>query len=1053
MNWNLKCLILGIGAVGAAFASAQPEAIAEQKLAPNYTNTVEPLLPHAGERAIYSNTALFKRVDKVYSRRNHLAPERRKEVERLHRSFILAGAHLDDAARTRIKAIEAELAASPSEWRKTLKLRHEWATMVGYRNAAELFVETTDLRTPEKVRAFLEEIRDRLFAVAKDKPVPAPQKPFPDEAKRFFGDCADALRGNPDCAELASALLEGLEAERPGLFDRNHEDVARAIVDLTLHEATNADLLCDVQIGFDPRYEAKYFTRLYARVMAEDLLGEFRKKPNCYDEGLAFKFRRNFVEYALTHSPLESFRNFTHREPRLAPYLKSLGIDETKAVHEGDEPGENNFGVYDYQKTEDLATLKAPPADALFRNPKAPIEERIEDVLRYMTPLEKMQILHQTSAASAGDIPRLGLPNFRMYDGPNGVRCDKPITYFPTCIAYAAAFDRELAEAVGRAMGAETRAVVDEKTGEIARCLLGPGCDIARSPTGARNYEYFGEDPVLSGEMAAAFCRGLQSVKVAPALKHYVLNDQEWCRTCIDVRCGERALREIYERPFAIACRKADVWTIMNSYNLINGVWASHAGEVNDDLRETGWTGAFMPDWGGTHGFTPAINGGTSFQTACRKDAERDRELLRDLASGKLRKDRFEAALRETLRFFFRVGAFDADSDEERALQADCKRLYRSEEHRRLAYRAASESMVLLRNEDAFLPLDRKAVRKVCVLGPNADFHHTMITGKDLRQCGGSGAILAGREPTPLEVARERFGAANVSTRLEDARTADVVFYFGGFNHYSDREVLGGAQTPADRSDIRLDHQQLVELQQLAAYTRRVVVAITTGAPVQCDPWIEGVNAAFVTWYAGEEGPAAFFDAVFGKVNPSGKLPYTFGYRLADWYCHQLGEKAFPGVLIPKTAEGVRAKEEYADGIFVGYRGFDKQKIKPQFPFGFGLSYTDFEISDPVVGEKSVRVTVSNIGEARGRAIVQLYVTKLADEGEQLPEMPEKELATFESVELEPGEIKSVELRYGLEELQYYDERERKWRLPGACRFFVGQHSSDRAVEGLLRYQ
>ena len=717
-----------------------------------------------------------------------------------------------------------------------------------------------------------------------------------------------------------------------------------------------------------------------------------------------------------------------------------------------DEPSVNNFGVYDYVKdgprTDELAP---PPANALYRNPQAPIEDRIEDVLKYMTPLEKMQILHQTSSASAGDIPRLGLPNFRMYDGPNGVRCDKPITYFPSCISYAAAFDRELTRAVGRAMGAETRAVVDEKTGEIARCLLGPGCNLARSPTGARAFEYFGEDPILAGEMAAAFCAGLQSVKVAPALKHYLLNDQEWCRTCIDIHCGERALREIYERPFEIACRKCDVWTIMNSYNQVNGAWASHARTANDHLRETGWTGALMPDWGGTHGFTQAINSGTSFQTACRKNAARDEELLKDLASGKLKAERFEAALRETLRFFFRVGAFDADSEAEKNLQAECKRLYRSEEHRRLAYRAAAESMVMIKNEGRFLPLERAKIKKVCVLGPNADFQHTMISGRNLRQCGGSGAILAGREPTPLAVAYERFGAENVSTKFEDAHAADVVFYFGGFNHYTDREVIGvGVQLPADRKDITLDHQQLVELQQLATCTKRLVVAITTGAPVQCDPWLKDASAAFITWYAGEEGPAAFYDAIFGKVNPSGKLPFTFGYKLSDWYCHRLGEKAFPGILIPRTPAGIQAKEEYADGIFIGYRGFDKLKIKPQFPFGFGLSYTDFKISNPVVGEKSVKVEVANIGEMKGRAVVQFYLSKGAAKGEPLPEMPEKELASFASVELEPGEIKTVELEYGFEELKYYDEREKKWRLPGACRFFIGQHSSDRAVEGVL---
>jgi len=708
------------------------------------------------------------------------------------------------------------------------------------------------------------------------------------------------------------------------------------------------------------------------------------------------------------------------------------------AMAAGDEVDkDNNYGVFDYQPAAEVTNfVNQPPANALYRNPQAPIEQRIEDVLKYMTIEEKMSLLHMTGGASAGDLPRLGLANFRVYDGPNGARCDRPITYFPTCISYAAAWDRELTFAVAQAMGRENRASWAE-TKAVGRMLLAPGADIARSPTGARNFEYFGEDPLLAGEMAAAYCRGLQSVKVSPCLKHYVLNDQEWCRTVIDVTCPKRALREIYQRPFEIAIRKADPWAIMNSYNLVFGQYASHSLTVNGYLRKLGWTGALVPDWGGYHGAEGAFNGGTTFESGCRRKVSKIRNEVKLLNSGKLDRELIEKAWRDSLRHYFRVGAFDAESKGEQALQAECVRLNRGEEHRRIAYRAAAESLVMLKNEGGILPLRRDGVKTVCIIGPNADFIHTMINGKPLKECGGSGAIIAGREPTPLAVAREIFGAANVFTNAADAAKADLVVYFGGYNHLIDREVLGwGHIKEADRKDITLDDAQVREIREVAKLNPKLVVSLTTGAPVSVDPWEADVPALFVQWYAGEEGPAAFYDALFGKVNPSGRLPYTFGRQLKDWYCHRLGEKVFPGVLLHggKTVNGVAAVESYDDGIWVGYRGFDKFGVAPKYPFGFGLSYTTFAIANGEVkvegeGERwkvFASVQVKNTGKLAGRCVVQCYVTK---PGSAKVEMPEKELADFASVELQPGESREVTFELGFEQLKYFDEAKDAWSL------------------------
>ncbi len=702
---------------------------------------------------------------------------------------------------------------------------------------------------------------------------------------------------------------------------------------------------------------------------------------------------------------------------------------------------DNNYGVFDYKPAGNVTDFKsAPPANALYRNPAAPIEDRITDVLKYMTPEEKMTILHMTSGASAGDLPRLGLVNFRVYDGPNGSRCDRPITYMPSCIAYAATWDRDLVFAAAQVLGRENRASWAE-TKTVGRMLLGPGADIARSPTGARNFEYFGEDPVLSGETAAAYCRGLQSVGVSPCMKHYVLNDQEWARTVLDVHCPERALREIYVRPFEIAVRKADPWAIMNSYNLVRGVYASHNLAVNNYLREAGWTGALVPDWGGYHGDVKAINGGTTLESGCWRNSKRDENEVKMLAEGKLDRTLVEKACRDALRLYFRVGAFDADGAADKALQAECVRLFRGREHRAVAYRAAAESLVLLKNADGFLPLDEKAVRTVCVLGPNANRTHSMIGGKHLRDCGGSGAVIAGREPTPLEVALARFGGGNVYTDAKDAAKADVVVYFGGFNHHVDREVLGwGIIKNADRKDIALDDAQVAEIRALAKANPKLVVALTTGAPVAVDPWEGDVRALFVRWYAGEEGPAAFYDALFGKVNPSGRLPYTFGKRLTDWYCHRLGEKVFPGVKLAQKRNGVEAEEHYDDGIWVGYRGFDKFKIEPKYPFGYGLSYTTFAFEK--AGSCGAKVT--NTGDRAGRCVVQCYVSK---PGSDAVEMPEKELVDFASVELKPGESKTVSFDLGFEQLKYFDEAKNAWtRAKGRYIVSIGPDSANRPV-------
>ncbi len=719
-----------------------------------------------------------------------------------------------------------------------------------------------------------------------------------------------------------------------------------------------------------------------------------------------------------------------------------------------------------------MRTADAPPEDAPYRDPKRPLEERVEDLMKRLTPEEKARMVHASGGMSSGNLPRVGLANIRTLDGPNGPRADRPVTYFPSAIAYAATWDLPLVEEIGRVMGKETRAVYrTEETG--ARMLLGPGVNIARSPLGGRNFEYFGEDPLLSGKTAAAWCRGLQSVKVSPCLKHWLLNDQEWCRTVIDVDVPDRALHEIYARPFEIAVREAGVWAVMNSYNAVRGHYASHSAEINDLLRSYGFDGAIYSDWGGWHGDVPALNGGATLESGTGQDAARDKRNVEQVEKGIIRRDRFEDAVRRNLRNLFRMGAFDTLTAEDRAEQAAYERDFRSEAHRRLAYRVAAEGAVLLKNAGNFLPLDRTKVRTVAVVGPNADQTHSMIGGvSDCHKRGGAGAILAGREVTPLMAFVEAFGKENVRFApgfrfenqdrtdavsvpgmpaldpVEAARGADLVVYCGGTDHSYDREAAGwGLVIPADRPNLEVKGPQAEALRAIAAVNPNIVMALTIGAPVSVEAWEAHAKAILATWYAGEEGGNVLVDLLFGKANPSGKLPYTFGKRLEDWPCHSMGPGlAYPGMRTDANGQPLKgpfpAKQFYADGIWVGYRGFDRFGHTPRYPFGFGLSYTTFAFAEaPSELEKGVcRVTVRNTGARPGREVVQCYVAKPETDG--VP-MPAKELAAFESVELAPGESRTVTFRLGPEAFRYWSEAAHGWRpVRGEGAILIGNSSA-----------
>jgi len=735
------------------------------------------------------------------------------------------------------------------------------------------------------------------------------------------------------------------------------------------------------------------------------------------------------------------------------------------ADHEGYQ-----FAHGDAAVTKLVGVTNMPPENALYRDPSQPIDRRVEDLIGYMDLREKFAVCTMTASLSAGGIPRIGLGDFRTPDGPNGPRTEKgenkPVTYFPAPIAYAACWDKELAYGIGRALGEETRGIY--RSDEVpARMLLGPTVNINRSPLGGRAFENFGEDPVLAGKTAASYCRGLQSVRVSPCIKHYLLNDQEWCRVTIDVDAPERAVREIYARPFEIAVAEADVWSVMNSYNAVRGKFAANNLALQQMLFDMGFTGSVFADWGGFKSATESYNAGTSMWTGSARDWKAIDAWVKLYEQGAFDKARFEDNLRRNLRHAFRIGAFDQWTKEDRAEQRRCEASVGSKEHLDLAYRTAAESFVLLKNDNAFLPLDRAKIRKVAIVGPGADQHYSMIDGRSEPLSGGAAAIIPLAEPTVLEAFVNEFGRENVifapgfryhlrnkptldgiveRDPVAAAKEADLVVFCGGTDHDYDREASGwGYVQNSDKPDIDLKGPQARLIARLAKVNPNIVVALNIGSPVAVEPWDALVKGIVVTWYSGQTGSKALCDMILGRVNPSGRLPYTFGREIEDWPCHRMGELCYPGIMTnilahtPSTA--ICAKEYYADGIWVGYRGFEHFGTAPKYPFGFGLSYTTFEVRK---GATPLAVEVTNVGSRDGRCVVQCYVAK---PNQPDAEMPVKELVDFASVELKAGESRTVTFRPDATWKRYWSEQANGWRqAKGACKALVGLSSADIAV-------
>ncbi len=705
-----------------------------------------------------------------------------------------------------------------------------------------------------------------------------------------------------------------------------------------------------------------------------------------------------------------------------------------------------------------------------------PVEDRVEDALSRMTLEEKVRLCHAQAKFSSAGVPRLGIPEIWMSDGPHGVRAEinwndwgyskwknDSITAFPALTALAATWNRDMSALYGKSIGEEAR--YREKD-----VLLGPGVNIYRTPLNGRNFEYMGEDPYLAGEMAVPYVKEIQKNGVAACVKHFALNNQEIWRGSVDVVLSDRALYEIYLPAFRKTVQEGGAWTIMGAYNRI---WNQHCCHNNRLLNrilrdEWGFDGVVITDWGGAHDTKEAAlngldiemgsftNGLTSESEFTFDDYYLGKPYLKMIRNGEVPEATVDAKARNILRLIFRTAM---NTDKPFGSVA-------SPEHYAAAKEIGDEAIVLLKN-NGILPLNPSKYRKVLVVGENAI--------RLLNEGGGSSELKVKDMFSPLDAIRAVYGDGvkytegyrsgrprygkedKISGRILDslriqavdmARDADVVIYIGGLNKNAFQDCES-----TDRREYNLPWGQDRIIEELVAVNPNVIVANITGNAYAM-PWLNKVPAVIQSWYLGTMIGPSMADVISGKVNPSGKLPFSFPKRIEDNGAHYYGERSYPG--IENTGDGPR--QEYLDDIFVGYRWHDTKKIPAMFPFGYGLSYTAFKYGKPSLsadeiaagGSLTLTVPVTNIGSVEGKEVVQLYIS---DEKSSLPR-PLKELKGFRKVNLKPGQTEEVSFTVTADDLKFFDDKTHEWVAePGAFKALIGSSSTDIRVKSRFKYR
>ena len=635
--------------------------------------------------------------------------------------------------------------------------------------------------------------------------------------------------------------------------------------------------------------------------------------------------------------------------------------------------------------------------------------KNIQSLIQQMTLEEKAALCTGASAWTTTPVERLGIPEMIVSDGPHGVRRvpdvhemvteSLPATCFPTASCLASTWNVDLIYQMGQALGQECIALnVD--------VLLGPGANMKRSPLGGRNFEYFSEDPYLAGEMAASIINGVQSKGVGTSLKHYAANNQEYQRFSISAEVDERTLREIYLPAFEKAVKQAQPWTVMCSYNKVNGTFASeHRHLLTEILKEEwGFEGLVVSDWGAVRDRVAALKAGLDWEMPGPQD-RRVKAVVEAVRSGQLEESVLDESVRRILNIVFKAketpmtGTFDVEA------------------HHELAHKIATEGMVLLKN-NGLLPLQgqhhiavigRSAARAHFQGGGSSHIHPTKVAVpfKEL-QAQAVDAELTYVEGYPAD---DSFRQDLIDQAVTIAQSADVAVLYIALPTFKESEGY-------DRKDLDLTAQQVALIKAVSKVQPNTVVVLNNGAPVAMSEWIEGVAAVLEGWMMGQAGGIAVADILFGKVNPSGKLAETFPLKLADTpsYINWPGEAG---------------KVHYGEGLFIGYRYYDAKEMPVLFPFGHGLSYTSFEYSNARVSATTfkdvdgltVTVEVTNTGKVAGKEIVQVYVH---DHDAGLVR-PEKELKGFAKVELQPGETKSVSVFLDFRAFAFYHPEYKQW--------------------------
>ena len=689
--------------------------------------------------------------------------------------------------------------------------------------------------------------------------------------------------------------------------------------------------------------------------------------------------------------------------------------------------------------------LSAQSKTPVYLDNTQPIELRVKNALSLMTLEEKVAMCHAQSKFSSRGVARLGIPEVWMSDGPHGIReevlwdkwsgagwTNDSCTAFPALSCLAASFNKELSKLYGKSVGEEARY-------RNKNVLLGPGVNIYRSPLNGRNFEYMGEDPYLTSRMVIPYIHGVQQSGVAACVKHFALNNQEANRMGINVQVSDRALNEIYLPAFKAAVEEANVWSIMGAYNQFRGEHCCHNDLLLNKILKTDWKfdGVVISDWGGVHNTDQSVNNGLDLEMGTSTNGLTTEGIspyseyylanpfLQGLKSGKYSETILNDKVSRILRMIFRT-----------TMSANRPNgSFVSPEHSDAARKIAEQGIVLLKNDKQTLPISVGKYKKIAVIGENAV--KSMVIG------GGSSSLKVAYEVSPLEGLQKKYGKENIKQSLgyssgpylydlevpskmnadslrtaavEIAKNAEIVLYFGGLNKNNFQDCEG-----ADRKSMALPFGQDKLLSDLLKVNKNIVVVLLSGNAVEM-PWLNNVPALVQSWYLGSEAGSAITNVISGEVNPSGKLPFTFGAKLSDYGAHSFGAISYPGV---------DGQEEYKEDILVGYRWFDAKKIKPLFPFGYGLSYTTFEYGKITTDKKSyskndvikVSFTLKNTGKVDGAEAVQLYTSQ----SKASVVRPVKELKSFDKIYLKAGNTKTIQLEIKVQDMGYYSEKTHSW--------------------------